>query len=67
MSEIVSLSAVLWVVFGAAAVLTVVVGVILAYHWLRYSMNPFMPVLAVGTYGVVSFLLLSLMFGSIVA
>lgn len=53
----------LWVVFFAATMLAIGVGAILAFHWLRYAMNPAAPLFAVITYGGVCFGCLSVMFG----
>jgi len=55
----------LWVVFLAAAILSIAVGAILSFHWLRYAMNPAAPMFAILTYGGVCFACLSIMFGVI--
>ena len=53
----------LWIVFLAAAILSITVGAILSFHWLRYSMNPAAPMFAILTYGGICFACLSIMLG----
>jgi len=56
----------LWIVFGASTALAIVLGVILSYHWLRFSMNPVVPAIALMLYMTICFMLLSTMFGVVV-
>ncbi len=56
-----TLDAVLWVVFAASAALSVVVGMILAYHWIKFAMHPFAATVAIVAYSVVSIALLIIM------
>ncbi len=53
----------LWVVFFAAAVLSIGLGSVLSFHWLRYAMNPIAPIVAVISFAAVAFACLSVMFG----
>jgi hypothetical protein len=50
------------VIFSAALGLSLSLGIILSYHWFRFSMNPVMPFVAVVAYGGVCAILLALMF-----
>lgn len=43
----------------ASLVLTVGLGILLAYHWMRYALAPATTVLAIIIYSIVSLLLLS--------
>lgn len=56
----------MWVLFFAAGALTVSLGLILAYHWIRHAHNPFMTFVALTTYSAVSAFLLSTMFGALI-
>jgi hypothetical protein len=56
-----------WAIFAAAAALTVLLGLLLAYHWLRYAMNPAISLLAMIVYGGVAFVLLSALLASTIA
>lgn len=51
-----------WVVFAAAAALSAVLGVILAYHWIRFSMSPVVSLIALVVYGSGCILFLFIMF-----
>lgn len=48
----------LWVVFAAAGALSAILGLLLAYHWVRFSMQSVVPFIAIVTYssGCVFFL-----------
>lgn len=48
-----------WAVFAAASALTICLGLLLAYHWFRYAMNPAVSLLSLVTYSGVAFVLLS--------
>lgn len=53
-----------WAMFAGALLLSVLLGVILAYHWFRYAMNPGIAFVATVVYASVSGFLL---FGILVA
>jgi hypothetical protein len=53
----------LWIVFLAAAMLSIALGAILSFHWLRYAMHPAAPVFAIITYASICFACLSVMLG----
>ena len=55
-----------WVLFFAALFLSTIVGSILSYHWIRFSMNPVIPTFAFVIYVSGCVLLLSTMFAAIV-
>jgi hypothetical protein len=52
----------LWAVLAAATALSLTLGAILAYHWIRFSMSPFVPMTAMIAYagGAVFFLFVML-------
>lgn len=56
-----------WVLFFAGLGLCTVIGAILSYHWIRYSMNPVMPTFAFVAYVGGCALLLSIMFAALIA
>jgi len=56
-----------WILALAALALTVVVGIILAFHSIRYAMNTAVTTLALGVYIGVSSVLLLMLFGGLVA
>ena len=49
------------VIFSAALALSITLGIILSYHWLRFAMSPVMPIVAVVAYGAVCAVILSVM------
>ena len=55
-----------WVLAGATLAITVALGAVLAFHWFRYAMSIGATSAALMAYTVVSFFLLSGMFGSLV-
>lgn len=55
----------LWIVFLSAAVLSAVLGLVLAYHWFRYSFNPIVPFIATVAYAGGCFLFLFVMFAAL--
>ena len=61
--EIGALPTLLWIVFLAAALLSIALGAILSFHWLRYAMSPIAPVFAIITYSAICFACLSVMLG----
>lgn len=54
-----SLPLLAWAIFAAASALTVLLGILLSYHWFRYAMNPAIALLGSIIYGGIAFLLLS--------
>lgn len=54
-----TLSAVLWVLFSAASLLSLALGVALSYHWFNYSANAATPIVASAIYAGVSLALLT--------
>ena len=56
-----------WAAFAGAALLAVILGAILAYHWYRYAMNPGIATAALITYAVVTGLLLAGVLGAAIA
>jgi len=62
-----SLGLVLWVLAFAALFVTVILGAILSYHWLRFSMNTVVSTAAIGVFAAVSGVLLVVMFGAAAA
>ncbi|TSC85531.1 MAG: hypothetical protein G01um10148_917 [Parcubacteria group bacterium Gr01-1014_8] len=57
----------MWVMFVATAALSIILGIILSYHWVRFSMNAFVATFAVVIYAGGCFLFLSTMFAAIIA
>ena len=60
-------STLMWVLFAAGAALSIMLGAILAYHWIRFAMNKLVSTIALVLYAGGCFLLLSTMFGAIVS
>lgn len=58
-----AVSLVIHIVFFSAAGLSIILGLILFYHWLRFAMNPLLPLFAFAVYGSVCVALLTIMFG----
>ncbi len=56
----------MWVVFAASIALTISLGLILTYHWIRHAHNTMMTLVAIVAYGGISFILLSTIFGALV-
>jgi hypothetical protein len=52
-----------WVLLFSSVALALVVGVIVAYHWFRYAMNPVAAFIAIGTYSIGALVLLAIMLG----
>lgn len=48
-----------WAIFAAASALTILIGLLLTYHWFRYAMNPAVALLSSIIYAGVAFVLLS--------
>lgn len=48
-----------WAIFAASTALTILLGLLLAYHWFRYAMNPAVALLSSIIYAGTAFLLLS--------
>ncbi len=57
----------LWLVFIGALILSAVIGLILAYHWKRFSANPVIGFFTIIGYAVGCLIFLGTMFASIVA
>ena len=57
----------MWVLFAAGAGLSILLGAILSYHWVRFAMNAFVSSVALALYAGGCFLLLSTMFAAIVS
>lgn len=55
-----------WILAGATFAMTLLLGVILAYHWFRYAMNITATSIAIIAYGGVTLFLITGMFGSLV-
>ncbi|RJR14015.1 hypothetical protein C4585_00895 [Candidatus Parcubacteria bacterium] len=55
-------SLIAWSIFTGAALFTVLAGLVLAYHWFRYSFNKTVSLIALAIYGTVSFAFLSFLF-----
>ena len=62
-----SLGLALWLVAFAAALVTIVLGTMLVYHWMRYAMNPLVSAVAIGVFAVVSGSFLVAIFGAATA
>ncbi|OGG79202.1 hypothetical protein A3A39_04980 [Candidatus Kaiserbacteria bacterium RIFCSPLOWO2_01_FULL_54_13] len=58
----VMLGLVLWVLLAAASLLSLTLGVALAYHWFNYSTNATAPFVATVVYSGVSLVLLTSLF-----
>lgn len=58
-------SLVAWSIFVGAAFFTVLAGIVLSYHWFRYSFNKTVSLIALAVYGTVGFVLLSLLFRAV--
>ena len=56
-----------WAIFLGAAALSVVLGVILSFHWFRYAMNPSIAMISTVVYGAGTLLLLSILLGAVIA
>ena len=54
-----SLPLLAWAIFAAASALTILLGLLLSYHWFRYAMNPAVALLSSLIYAGTAFLLLS--------
>ncbi len=57
----------MWVVFAAAIALSISLGCILGYHWIRHAHNASMTALAIAIFGGMCFLLLSTLFGALIS
>ena len=57
----------LWIVFLGAAIVSAMVGIILAYHWIRFGAAPTITLFTLAAYATGSVILLGLMLGSIIA
>lgn len=57
----------LWLIAGSTAVFVVILGAILAYHWMRFAMNPFVTTIAIAVFCVVSAMLLIALFAAAAA
>lgn len=56
---------IMWVFFASTLALSLILGVILSYHWMRYAMNGFVSMVALILYAGGCFLFLSTMFAAI--
>jgi hypothetical protein len=56
-----------WAIFAAATALTVLLGLLLAYHWFRYAMNPAVSLLSSAVYAGIACVLLSALLASTIA
>lgn len=56
-----------WLLAGATLAMTVALGLILAFHWLRYAMNLSATSITLITYSTVSLFLVIGMFSALVA
>lgn len=56
---VISLPLLAWAVFAASTALTILLGLLLAYHWFRYAMNPAMSLLSLAIYSATALVLLS--------
>jgi len=56
-----------WAIFLGAAALSVVLGIILSFHWFRYAMNPSVAMIASVVYGGGTLLILSILLGAVLA
>lgn len=54
-----SLPLIAWAIFAAACALTILLGLLLSYHWFRYAMNAAVALLSSIIYTTIAFLLLS--------
>jgi len=54
-----------WSIFTGAALFAVFAGLVLSYHWFRYSFNKTVSIIALAVYGTVSFVFLSLLFSAV--
>jgi ABC-type uncharacterized transport system permease subunit len=57
----------MWLLFAAASALSVLLGGILTYHWVRFAMNKYVPAAALLLYAIGVFLLLSTMLGAVLS
>lgn len=62
-----SLPILIWAIFIGALLLSISLGALLTYHWLRYAMNRGVSLTALLIYGGVTFFLLSSLFAATVA
>lgn len=60
-----SFTTLLWIIFLMAVFLYVVYGVVLAYHWIRWSGSVATTTLAIALYGGAGALLFSIMLGAL--
>ena len=49
---------IVWAIFLAAALLTIIFGSVLSYHWYRFAMSPFAATVQLTVYSVVSLIIL---------
>lgn len=54
-----------WIIAAGAALLVAVVGIVLAFHWFRFALNPLAATLASALYAAGCLILLSILFSSI--
>lgn len=57
----------LWIVFLGGAIVSGAIGLILAYHWARFSANPAIAFVTIATYAAGCILLLGIMFAALLA
>jgi hypothetical protein len=53
----------LWIIAIGVSVFVVLLGCVLAYHWIRFAMNTYATIIALSIYMLVSLVLLIAMFG----
>jgi len=60
-APVLSLAPALWVVFFVAVVIAVGFGILLAYHWVRFSASTFATIITISAYAGACFFILSSM------
>jgi|GEM_PF-2530572 len=48
----------MWIITIATAIVSVILGAVLSYHWRRFSYNPHVASISLGFYGIVTLALL---------
>lgn len=56
-----------WAIFLGATALSIVLGIILSFHWFKYSMNPNGAMIASIVYGAGCLVILTLLIGAVVS
>lgn len=56
-----------WAIFLGSCALSIVLGIILSFHWFRYAMNPSAAMIGTIAYGAGCLVILALLLGAVVS